>query len=108
MTLLSNPSKMPGKSWGLQAITTCAGATDPTTGELVPACQGCYATDGNYRFTQVKDKRAFNKLDWQTDDWTARMINELTWSSTRYFRWFSVAVIVCSGILGISAGIGIL
>ena len=51
MLKLSKASKMPCRSWSLQALDTCPGSRDKS-GELVPACSGCYATDGNYRFQE--------------------------------------------------------
>lgn len=83
---LSRPSKMPCPSWSLQAIDTCPGSIDPTTNALVPACQGCYATDGNYRFPAVRATRAHNRQDWQRSEWTADMVDAIT--PHRYFRWF--------------------
>jgi hypothetical protein len=55
-------------------------------GNLVPACKGCYAVGGNYRFKNVKEARSHNKKDWQRSEWVADMIEEL--DSDRYFRWF--------------------
>jgi hypothetical protein len=82
---LSKTSKLDGiKSWSLQARATCPGATE--NGELVPACQGCYATQGNYRFDNVKGPREANRLDWQRMDWTDDMVQAL--DTERYFRWF--------------------
>jgi hypothetical protein len=52
----------------------------------VDACKGCYATDGNYRFGNVKAPREHNKEDWQRSDWTVDMVSEL--DNDRYFRWF--------------------
>jgi hypothetical protein len=83
---LSVTSKLDGiKSWSLQALETCPGSLDES-GALVPACSGCYATTGNYRFPNVKAPREFNKDDWQRDDWVNDMVNAL--ESSRYFRWF--------------------
>ena len=65
MIRLSKPSKMPCKSWSLEALDTCPASTD-SNGDLVPACVGCYATDGNYRFPNVKAPRVSNKQDWKT------------------------------------------
>jgi hypothetical protein len=46
MIKLSKTSKLDGiLSWSLQALDTCPGSKD-STGNLVPACQGCYATTG--------------------------------------------------------------
>jgi hypothetical protein len=72
-------------SWSLQALDTCPGSKD-SLGELVPACQGCYATTGNYRFANVKKPREFNREDWKRDDWVNDMVQAL--DSSRYFRWF--------------------
>ena len=82
---LSKTSKLDGiKSWSLQARTTCPGSVE--NDQLVPACQGCYATQGNYRFANVKTPREANQLDWQRMDWTDDMVHAL--DDSRYFRWF--------------------
>jgi hypothetical protein len=81
----SKPSKMPCRSWSLQALETCPASKD-SNGELVPACKGCYATSGNYRFPNVKAPREHNKEDWQAPDWVDVMVSEL--DNDRYFRWF--------------------
>ena len=83
---LSAASKMPCKSWSLQARTTCPGSVDPNTKELVPACTGCYAADGMYNMPNVKAVRDHNKHDWQRDAWVDEMVQEL--DNSRYFRWF--------------------
>ena len=86
MIKLSKTSKLDGiMSWSLQAIDTCPGSSDGNGG-LVPACQGCYATTGNYRFANVKKPREFNREDWKRDDWVMDMIQSL--ENSRYFRWF--------------------
>lgn len=83
---LSKTSKLDGiMSWSLQALDTCPGSK-AANGELVPACQGCYATTGNYRFKNVKAPREFNREDWQRPEWVADMVAAL--DSSRYFRWF--------------------
>ena len=81
----SKASKMPCRSWSLEAQTTCPGALDGE-GELVPACQGCYATGGNYRFPNVLAPRLHNREDWKCDDWVDTMIKAL--DNDRFFRWF--------------------
>ena len=86
MIKLSKTSKLDGiLSWSLQALDTCPGSKD-STGNLVPACSGCYATTGNYRFANVKKPREFNREDWKRDDW----VRDMVWSleNSRYFRWF--------------------
>jgi hypothetical protein len=86
MIKLSKTSKLDGiLSWSLQALDTCPGSKD-SFGNLVPACQGCYATTGNYRFANVKKPREFNREDWKRDSWVDDMVQAL--DSSRYFRWF--------------------
>jgi len=85
MIKLSKANKMPCKSWSLQAIDTCPASKD-SNGDLVPACQGCYATTGNYRFPNVKAPREHNREDWKRDAWVDDMVQEL--DTERYFRWF--------------------
>ena len=85
MIKLSKASKMPCRSWSLQALVTCPASKD-ANGELVAACSGCYATTGNYNFPNVKAPRAHNKDDWKRSEWVEDMVNEL--DPDRYFRWF--------------------
>ena len=86
MIKLSKTSKLDGiLSWSLQALDTCPASKD-SNGDLVPACQGCYATTGNYRFANVKAPREFNKEDWKRDSWVSDML--LALDSSRYFRFF--------------------
>ena len=83
---ISVTSKLDGiRSWSLEALETCPGSW-AAPGELVPACAGCYATTGNYRYPNVKAPRAHNKTDWQRMDWVADMVGEL--QNDRFFRWF--------------------
>lgn len=84
---LSKTSKLDNvRSWSLQAVETCPGSKDPKTGGLVPACEGCYAIGGNYRFPNVKAPREFNKTDWQRDGWVPDMVAALI--NDKHFRWF--------------------
>jgi hypothetical protein len=76
---------MPCRSWSLQALDTCPASRD-ATGALVPACSGCYATTGNYRFKNVRAPREHNREDWKRDTWVDDMVSEL--DNDRYFRWF--------------------
>jgi hypothetical protein len=85
MLKLSKASKMPCRSWSLQALDTCPASRD-ASGELVDACKGCYATSGNYRFPNVKAPRVHNREDWKRDTWVSDMVQEL--DNDRYFRWF--------------------
>lgn len=81
---LSKSGKMPCKSWSLEALVTCPGARE--NGELVPACAGCYATSGNYRFPNVKAPRASNLIDWKRDAWVDDMVAAI--GTDKYFRFF--------------------
>lgn len=86
MIKLSVTSKLDGiRSWSLQAIDTCPGSI-ASPGELVDACKGCYATQGNYRFANVKALREHNKQDWQRMEWVDDMVQAL--GNDRFFRWF--------------------
>lgn len=85
MIRLSKASKMPCRSWSLEALSTCP-ASKKSNGELVDACKGCYATTGNYRFPNVKAPRLENQKDWKRAEWVADMVQQL--DNDRYFRWF--------------------
>lgn len=83
---ISTTSKLDGiRSWSLQALDTCPGSKNPD-GTLVAACSGCYATTGNYRFSNVKAPRLENQEDWKRDGWVDDMVQAL--ENDRYFRWF--------------------
>ena len=88
--MLSKTSKLDGiKSWSLQAVDTCPArfrfVDGKATDQLAAACAGCYATAGNYRFKNVKAVRERNADDWQSVDWSDRMVDAL--SGEEYFRW---------------------
>ena len=83
---ISVTSKLDGiRSWSLQALDTCPGSIE-SPGVLVDACKGCYATQGNYRFSNVKAPREFNRTDWTRLEWVDDMVSEL--ANDEYFRWF--------------------
>ena len=83
---ISKVSKLDGIfSWSLQAIETCPGAKNDD-GSLVLACQGCYATTGNYRFPCVKKPRAENKEAWKAPEWVNSMV--IFFRDYTFFRWF--------------------
>lgn len=83
---LSQTTKLGCRSWSLEALKTCPGSIDFITGELVDACEGCYATTGNYRFENVKAPRRHNKEDWKRPSWVIDAVTAL--DNDRYFRWF--------------------
>lgn len=85
MIKLSKASKMPCKSWSLQALDTCPASKKPD-GTLVDACKGCYATTNMYRMPSVIKPRLSNQIDWKREAWVSDMVKEL--DNERYFRWF--------------------
>jgi len=86
MIRISTTSKLDGvRSWSLQARETCPGSIG-RDGQLVPACAGCYAVGGNYRYPNVKAPRVENREDWQRPEWVADMVAALR--NDRFFRWF--------------------
>ena len=82
---ISKTSKMPCKSWSLEAIATCP-ASKGEDGELVDACKGCYATTGFYLMPDAINLREHNKEDWKREEWVSEMVYELR--KQTYFRWF--------------------
>jgi hypothetical protein len=82
---ISKTSKMPCKSWSLEAIATCP-ASKGEDGELVDACKGCYATTGFYLMRDAVNLRRYNKEDWKREEWVSEMVYELR--KQTYFRWF--------------------
>ena len=84
--VLSKASKVPCKSWSLQAGTTCPGSIDSITKKPVAVCAGCYAKDGFYNMPGAVKVRDFNREDWKRDGWVADMISAL--KGQNYFRWF--------------------
>jgi hypothetical protein len=85
MVRISITSKLDGiRSWSLLARTHCPASIE--NGELVDACKGCYAVNGNYRYPNVKAPRLENSQDWQRLEWCDDMVKAL--NKDRYFRWF--------------------
>ncbi len=71
MIRISVTSKLDGiRSWSLQARDTCPGAIG------ADACKGCYATQGNYRYPNVKAPRIENREDWKRDEWEDEMVSQ--------------------------------
>jgi hypothetical protein len=83
---LSKPSKMPCKTWSLEAGTTCPGSVDRFTKQVIAVCSGCYAKDGFYNMPDSKRVRDFNREDWKRAEWVNDMIAAL--AKEKYFRWF--------------------
>lgn len=83
---LSKPSKMPGRGYGLPALTSCR------TGSILAqvegtTCSHCYACRGNYRFPAVKaaQQRRLEALDHPR--WEESMIKLIGRLKEPYFRW---------------------
>ena len=83
---LSKPSKMPCKTWSLEAGATCPGSIDKATKLPRPVCAGCYAKDGFYHMPAAKTLREANREDWKRAEWVDDMVAALAKQS--YFRWF--------------------
>ena len=86
MVTLSKASKMPAKSWSLQAGNTCPGSIDPVSKQPLPVCAGCYAKDGMYNMPNSKRVRDANREDWKRAEWVDEMVEAL--KKQKYFRWF--------------------
>jgi hypothetical protein len=96
MVKISVTSKLDGiKSWSLQAIETCPGSI-ASPGVLVDACKGCYATQGNYRYPNVKAPRIHNREDWTRIEWADDMVKAL--QNERFFRWFDSGDVYALGL----------
>ena len=84
--MLSNVSKMPGKSISLSAF-------DCQTGEKLSkipgsVCHDCYARKGMYRMPNVINKMEERKEFFNSIDFVPRMIGLLNKTRSEYFRWF--------------------
>ena len=82
---LSNTSKLGTKSWSLQALNKCPASKKPTGG-LVDACKGCYATFGQYNYSNTQAIREFNDWAWRQENFVNDFIQALEGIS--HFRWF--------------------
>jgi len=84
--MLSNVSKMPGKSISLSAF-------DCQTGEKLSkiagsVCHDCYARKGMYRMPNVINKMKERKEFFDSIDFVPRMVALLNKTRSEYFRWF--------------------
>jgi len=82
---LSKTSKLGTYSWSLQALNTCPASID-LNGELVDACKGCYASFGQYNYSNVKAPREFNRWAWKQDNFVDDFVKAL--EGHKHFRWF--------------------
>ena len=88
---LSDTSKMPSKSFSLEAGKTCVGMVD-SDGNIKEKCIDingkikCYALKGFYQFKQAKNLRKFNLENIDSKDWVSSMVQEI--GKKDFFRWF--------------------
>lgn len=82
---LSNPSKMPGRGYGLPARECAVGSRLRDVKGSV--CEGCYALKGNYQFGNVQ-RSQYARLDAINDPaWVDAMVVLVTEAGDRWFRW---------------------
>lgn len=84
---LSDPSKLPCKSYSLPAGETCTGSVDKH-GNIKLSCINCYAQKGNYRWKNTKALREFNRQNWRDTQWVNEISDMLNESKDDVFRWF--------------------
>jgi len=96
MIKLSQTSKMPCKSWSLQALTHCNRGQKLACQENA-ICHSCYASKNRYLFKPIKDARQaqYDHWIWTKDlDWIDEMTAIIDKTAktdkfgNRYFRWF--------------------
>jgi hypothetical protein len=82
---LSNPSKMPGFSYGLPALECKTGSKL----RKVPGtpCYGCYALKGCYVFPDVKAAQYKRLRALTRDSWTMAMAHQINSKRSKWFRW---------------------
>ena len=84
--MLSNTSKMPGKSISLSAFKC-------QTGEKLSkipgsVCFDCYARKGRYRMPNVVDKMEEREKFFNALDFVPQMVDMLNKTRSPFFRWF--------------------
>ena len=81
---LSNPSKMPCRSFGISADRCKTGSKLAKMKGSI--CNTCYAQKGLYKLpsTEVAQERRFNLIS--TSNWVDNMIRAI--NNADYFRWF--------------------
>ena len=87
---LGRPSKMPGSSYGLPAVTHChvGGKLAKVPGSV---CHGCYAVKGNYQYDSVRKSQHYRLSAIRKPEWAQAMAVQLTHAVARgapaYHRW---------------------
>ena len=83
-SILTNTSKMPGKSFSTSAFACQTGSKLAEIEGSV--CNKCYARKGFYHMPSVKNAQAWRLQFMQTAEFTETMIKEI--GDEKYFRWF--------------------
>lgn len=84
--ILSNTSKMPGKSISLDANICKTGSKLAKVKGSV--CHDCYALKGAYRYPVVKNAMSERLEFFNSIDFVPRMVAELKRGRSEFFRWF--------------------
>ena len=84
--MLSNTSKMPGKSINLDAFKCITGSILAAVEGSV--CEDCYARKGAYRFPVVKNKMLDRMNFFNASNFIPAMVMNLDKTKNEYFRWF--------------------
>tara|TARA_R100001460_G_scaffold12301_2_gene28339 strand:+ start:542 stop:1174 length:633 start_codon:yes stop_codon:yes gene_type:complete len=84
--MLSNTSKMPGKSISLSAWKCKTG--DKLAKIKGSVCHDCYARKGRYNMPNVTDKMEERLKFFNAIDFVPRMVAMLNKTRSPYFRWF--------------------
>jgi hypothetical protein len=84
--MLSNTSKMPGKSISLDAFKCITGSVLAEIPNSV--CFDCYARKGAYRFPVVKNKMFERMAFFNASNFVPVMLMHLKKTKNEFFRWF--------------------
>jgi hypothetical protein len=82
---LGNPSKMPGKSYGISAKLCNIGQKLATVPGSV--CFGCYAMKDNYNYPSVKVAHERRAAGLSSVSWRDAMVTLIRRSDDKFFRW---------------------
>lgn len=83
---LGNPSKMPGKAYGIPAIACNVGAILAKLKGTV--CHDCYALKGNYTFPSVIKSQQKRLASLYHEQWVDAMVKQISHSKEKWFRWW--------------------
>lgn len=83
---LSNPSKMPGYSYGLPRLKSCPSGCKLAKKEG-SVCSKCYASKGCYIFPSAQKAREKRFQATKHPQWVEAMVQKLSRCKIPYFRW---------------------